>query len=158
MRVSHVTIDLTAADLTDLVHDFAGDDKIVFDSITESGIKGQIKLLLWSVDFVAIPSCTDEGEVSIEITAHKLVPIPSGIVERQLREAVKDAPPGIDVLQQALKVHLPSLLNPLGIAMSVRQLRTYDGFIRIALAEVKLPSPSNMMRLRKSRSRTPGMN
>lgn len=149
MRASHITVDLTAEDLTDLVHDFAGDGKIVFESITEAGIKGQIKFLVWNVDFLAVPSCADEGDVSIEITAHKLVPIPPGLVERQLREAVKDAPAGIHVLEQALKVHLPSILSPLGISMSVRQLRTYDGFLRVALAQVKLPAPGQLMKLRK---------
>jgi hypothetical protein len=152
VRLSHLTLDLTAQDLTELVRDFSVEDKIMFDTITEDGIRGRIKLMVWSVDFVAVPSCTEEGEVSIDITAHKLVQIPPGIVERQLREAVKDAPAGIGVLQQALKVHLPSLLSPLGISMTVRQLKCYDGFLRIALARVQLPPPGDLMALGKRRT------
>lgn len=151
MRASHLTIDLTALDLADLVHDFIDDDKITFDTITESGIKGQVRFLVWNIDFLAQPSCNDDGEVSINITAHKLVPIPAGIVERSLREAVKDAPDGIEVLQQALKLNIPSLLSPLGINLSIRQLRAYDGFLRIALANLKLPSMHDLQATLKKR-------
>lgn len=151
MRLSHLTIDLTATDLADLVHDFTDDDKITFDTITEGGVKGQIRFLVWNIDFIAQPSCNDDGEVSIDITAHKLVPIPAGIVERSLREAVKDAPAGIEVLQQALKVNVASLLSPLGVNVSIRQLKTYNGFLRIALADLKLPPMGELQATLKKR-------
>lgn len=128
-----------------MIAEFAPEAKITVTHVDESGIYGQVKLLLWNVDFVARLSCTAEGEVSIEVAAHKLVPIPGMIVNRQLREAVKDAPPGVDVIQQALKVHLPSLLRPFGASLGIQEIRTYSGYIRLKVDKVRLPNLKELL-------------
>jgi len=146
VRVSQVTIDLTSQDINEMIEEFAEDVKIQVTDIREDGIHGHVKLLLWNIDFTARPSTTGDGEVSLIVAAHKLVPIPSAIVERQLKSAVKDAPAGIDVIQQAIKVHLPSLLSPFGISLNVKELRAYQGFLRISVHGVQLPSLKQLLK------------
>jgi len=140
LRIHQVTFNLTADDLTSMIHEFAPEAKFRIADISPEGIHGQIKLLLWSVDFMARPRSTQDGVVSLEISASKLVPIPPALVQRQLKEAMKDAPNGIDVIQQALKVHLPSILGPFGIRLNIRELRCGDGVLHLAVEDIDLPT------------------
>lgn len=169
MRISRVNIELSADDLNSLIEEFAPDAPIRITHITPDGLHGQLKLLLWSVDFTARVWCGVEGEgsavdaagsgvqdaersapstVFVDVSAHKLVAIPSMIVERQLREAVKDAPDGIDVIRTTLRVHLPSLLQPLGVTMAMEALETVEGALRIGMRGLALPGLAGMMRMR----------
>lgn len=138
MRISHVTVDINTQDLNSLLEEFLPDSSVRIVDITESGIRGQVKLLLWSVDFIARPASGDD-DVSLDISAYKMIPIPSALVQRSLKEAIKDAPAGVDVIRQSLRVHLPALLGPLGIDMTVRELRVYDGYLRVTVDNVQLP-------------------
>ncbi|KPV44529.1 hypothetical protein [Alicyclobacillus ferrooxydans] len=140
MKIHHVSIDLSIDDLNSMIREFAPDAKIRILSIDADGIRGQVKLLWWSVDFLAIPLNGSDGTVSVDISASKLVPIPSSIVERQLKEAVRSAPSGVDVIQQALKVHLPSILSPFGIALTIKDLSTDRGLLHISINSIDLPS------------------
>lgn len=142
VRISRVVIDLGIADLNEMLVDFLPDAKVRVTDIHEGGIIGQVKLLLWNIDFAARPNSSRPDELSIEVSASKLVPIPSLLVQKSLREAIKDAPNGIDVIQQALKVHLPSILNPLGIYVKIRELKCHNGFIRIGVEGIRLPTPN----------------
>lgn len=141
MRISRVVIDLGIADLNEMLVDFLPDARLRVTDINENGIIGQVKLLLWNIDFAARPNSNRPDELSLEISASKLVPIPSMIVQRSLRDAIKDAPNGINVIQQALKVHLPSILNPLGIYVKIRELQCHNGFVRVGLEGIRLPTP-----------------
>lgn len=141
MRISRVVVDLGIADLNEMLVDFLPDAKIRVTDIHEGGIIGQLKLLLWNIDFAARPTSGRSDELSLEIAASKLVPIPSLIVQRSLRDAIKDAPNGIDVIQQSLRVHLPSILNPLGIHVKIRELACHNGFVRVGLEGIRLPTP-----------------
>ncbi|CAM3982075.1 hypothetical protein [Alicyclobacillus pomorum] len=139
MRISHVRVDLSADDINSLIRDFAVDSNLRITDIREDGIHGQVKLLFLNVDFIAKPSSGSEYEASIDIAAHKLVAIPGTVVNRQLREAMKDAPPGIDVIRNSLVVHIPSLLRALGVGIKIRELRCYNGYLRIHVDDVELP-------------------
>lgn len=145
MRIHHISLDLTAGDLTSMVQEFAPDAKFRITTITPEGIRGQVKLLIWSIDFVARPNHGQHDTVSVEITASKLVPIPNSIVQRQLKEAMRDAPPGIDVIQQALKVHVPSILEPFGVELRIRELRCLEGFLHLSLEDIALPAFTRLM-------------
>ncbi|QSO47744.1 hypothetical protein [Alicyclobacillus mengziensis] len=140
MKIHHVSIDLSIDDLNAMIREFVPDAKIRILSIDSDGVRGQVKLLWWSVDFLAIPLNGSDGTVSVDVSASKLVPIPSSLVERQLKEAVKSAPSGVDVIQQALKVHLPSILNPLGIGLTVKDISTDRGLLHVSLQSIDLPS------------------
>lgn len=140
MRIHQVTFNLTADDLTSMIHEFAPEAKFRIVDVSPNGIHGHIKLLLWNVDFIARPRSTEDGVVSLEISASKLVPIPPALVQRQLKEAIKDAPSGIDVIQQALKVHLPSILAPFAIQLNVRELRCGEGVLHLAVEDIDLPT------------------
>jgi len=142
MRLSRVVIDVGISDLNEMLVEFMPDAKARVLDIQEQGIIGQVKLLLWNIDFVARPSSSKSDELAIEINASKLVPIPSAIVQRQLKEAIKEAPAGIDVIQQTLKVHLPSVLGPLGVNLAVRELSCHNGYVRLAVDGLSLPNPS----------------
>ncbi|MCL6633428.1 MAG: hypothetical protein K6T63_12450 [Alicyclobacillus herbarius] len=150
MRITHLTLDITVEDLNELLREFIPDSQLVITSIDRLGIHGQLRFLFWNVDFVAKPSSPNAEEVSIEVTAHKLVSIPPAIIERQLREAVKDAPEGVEVLQQALRLNVPLILQPFGVRLGIRELETHDGFVRIALRDLETPRLLNLVRgLRK---------
>ncbi len=139
MRVSHVEIRLTAADLNELIAEFAPDIQLRIMDIQSDGLRGQIKLLLWNIDFIAQPSSRAEGDqVSIDVTAHKLIPIPGALVQRQLKEAIKDAPPGVEVLQQSIKVHVPSILKPFDASIQIREFACHSGYIAIVLDECRV--------------------
>lgn len=139
MRISHVRVDLSADDINSLIADFAADSNVRITGIREDGIRGQVKFLFLDIDFIAKPFSNTENEASMDIAAHKLVAIPGAVVNRQLREAMKDAPPGIDVIRNSLVVHVPSLLSTLGIGMKIRELRCYDGYLRVHVEDVELP-------------------
>jgi hypothetical protein len=140
LRISHVRVDLTADNLNSLIADLAADANIRITEVTPDGIRGQVKFLFWNVDFVARPASEVQHEVSIDVAAHKLVAIPDAIVNRQLREVVKDAPPGIDVIRNSLVVHVPSLLRTFGIDLKVKELQCHDGFVRLDVEDVELPA------------------
>ncbi|MFD1675584.1 hypothetical protein [Alicyclobacillus fodiniaquatilis] len=140
MRISHVSLQLTADDLNQWVQELAPDVKLRISEIREDGVHGQLKFLMWYVDFVARPHCyRDREEIAVEISARKLVPIPAAIVQRQLEEAMKDAPQGIEVLRQVLKLHVPSLLEPLNIGLNVRDFTCRDGRLLINVDDCELP-------------------
>lgn len=139
MRISTVSIELSTEDINSLLEEFASEARMRLTNISPDGIRGQVKFFLWNVDFLAKPSFGINSEVSLEVSAHKLVPIPPAIVQRQLKEAVKDAPPGVDAIRQALKVHLPSLLQPFGISLGLQSLECHEGFVRITVDSVQLP-------------------
>jgi len=139
LHISNVTIDLCTDDLNSLIQDLAPDLKIRLTDIDDNGLHGHVKLLFWNIDFVARPAFTTSGEVALDVTAHKLVPIPGSLVQHQLKEAIKDAPAGIEVIQQSLRVHLPSLLAPLGMSLKVREITMMNGMLRIAVADAVLP-------------------
>jgi hypothetical protein len=139
VRISTVTIELSTEDINSLLEEFASETRIRLTDISPDGIRGHVKLFLWNVDFLAKPSFGIHSDVSLDVSAHKLVPIPSAIVQRQLKEAVKDAPPGVDVIRQALRVHLPSLLEPFGISLGLQELQCHQGFVRVTVDSVQLP-------------------
>ncbi|GMA50723.1 hypothetical protein GCM10025857_20800 [Alicyclobacillus contaminans] len=140
MRISHVCVDLTADDLNSLIADFAAEANLRFTEIIDEGIRGQVKLLFFNVDFFAKPASTSPEEVSVDVTAHKLMAIPGSVVNRQLREAMKDAPAGIDVIRNSLVVHLPSLLRTVGVDLRIRELRCYNGYLRAHVEKISLPA------------------
>ncbi|MCL6627392.1 hypothetical protein [Alicyclobacillus shizuokensis] len=146
MRITHITLDFTVDDLNELLREFIPDSQLVITGIDRLGIHGQLRFLFWNVDFVAKPCSPSPEEVSIEVTAHKLVSIPPAIIERQLREAVKDAPDGVEVLQQALRLNVPLILQPFGIRLGIRELQTHDGFVRMALRDVETPRLMRLVR------------
>jgi hypothetical protein len=145
VRISHICVDLTAEDINSLIADFAADANIRIVDVRPDGIRGQVKFLFWNVDFVARPSSDVEHEVCVNVAAYKLVAIPDVIVNRQLREVVKDAPPGIDVIRNSLVVHVPSLLRTFGIGLKVKELQCHDGFVRLDVEDVGLPALMKLM-------------
>ena len=146
MRISQLEFKLTTADLNELIYEFAPDVKIRITDIQEDGLHGQLKLLVWNVDFVARPSCDREKEeLSLDISARKLINIPVQIVEHQLREAMKDAPQGIEVMRQTLKVHVPSILQPLGISLRIREFRCLNGVVTVAIEQVRVPDLKRLL-------------
>ncbi|MCF8567808.1 hypothetical protein LLE49_24095 [Alicyclobacillus tolerans] len=155
MRVRQISIELNAQDLNEMLDEFVPDAKIRVLDIHEDGIRGQLKLLLWNIDFVARPMSQSPDELSLDITASKLVPIPSALVQRQLKEAMRTAPSGIDVIQQAIKVHIPSILSPFGVSLSIRELKPYDGFLRLGLNDVRVPKFSQILGQRPRTSTGP---
>jgi hypothetical protein len=146
VRVTHLTLDFTVDDLNQLLREFIPDSQLIITAIDRIGIRGQLRFMFWNVDFIARPFSPGADEVSIEITAHKLVPIPPAIIERQLREAIKDAPPGVDVLQQTLKLHVPSILEPFGVRLGIKELQTHEGFVRLAVSGLETPRLIDLFR------------
>lgn len=139
MRISHVCFQLTTDDLNGWLADLAPDFKLHIQEIRDGAVHGQLKFLMWNVDFVARPHCYKErDEIALEISAHKFVAIPVSIVERQLQEAMKDAPQGIEVLRQILKVHVPSILEPFNIHLKVTDFSCREGSLNIQIADCDL--------------------
>jgi hypothetical protein len=138
VRIARMNFDLEAKDINSMIHEFAPEANVWVEEINQYGVRGHLKLLFWNVDFVAVPYSTDRDEINIQITAHKLVTIPPAIIQRQLQEAIKDAPEGIDVLSQMLRVKITSLLRPFGLSLEVEELQPYDGFVRVGLAGVQV--------------------
>lgn len=150
MRISNLDIKLTATDINELLEEFFPEVKIRITEIEEDGLHGQLKLLMWNVDFIAHPHADRDHEmVSLDVSAHKLVPIPTAIVERQLREAIKDAPYGIEVLREALKVHLPSILQPLGLSIRVREFKCYSGVLTLGVEQLNIPRIKELLDKKK---------
>jgi hypothetical protein len=144
MRISNVSIELSTEDINSLLDEFASEARLRLTDISPDGLRGQVKLFLWNVDFLAKPSFGIHSEVSLDVSAHN---IPSAIVQRQLKEAVKDAPAGVDAIRQALKVHLPSLLQPFGISLGLKSLECHQGYIRVTVDSVQLPKLKELMSL-----------
>ncbi|MFB5190687.1 hypothetical protein [Alicyclobacillus fastidiosus] len=139
MRISQVSLKLSADDINQWIHELAPEVKLRILEIRDDGIYGQLKFLMWNVDFIARPHCYKErDEIAVEISARKLVPIPASIVERSLQEAVKDAPQGIEVLRQVLKLHVPSILEPLKIGLKVQDFSCRAGSVVIDVADCEL--------------------
>ncbi|RIV17280.1 hypothetical protein D2Q93_15545 [Alicyclobacillaceae bacterium I2511] len=139
MRIARIRVDLTADDINLLLLEWGTASVIRVTGVTSEGIRGQVKLLWWGVDFLAKPGMAVDGSATIEVSAFKLVPIPSALVEKRLREAMKDAPSGIDVIQQTLKVHLQSLLRPFGTNLNLAEFQCHDGYVRIGVDGLTLP-------------------
>lgn len=150
VRISRITVDVSVGDLNSLLTDFMPEGHLMITSMTPEGIFGQLRFLFWNVDFTAIPFSTSEKEMNIEITAHKLVTIPTAIVQRQLREAIKDAPPGIDVISQTLRVNVANFLRPFGVSLNVHELQTYDGFVRLTVSGIEVPGLLAKLGLKKA--------
>lgn len=139
MRISNVSIKLTADDLNRWISEIAPEVKLRICDIQDDGIHGQFKFLMWNIDFLARPHCYREREeIAVEISAHKLVAIPASIVQRSLQEAMKDAPSGVEVLRQVLKLHVPSILEPLRIALKVEDFSCRNGAVVIDVADCEL--------------------
>ncbi|MBX5437545.1 MAG: hypothetical protein IRZ33_10070 [Alicyclobacillaceae bacterium] len=137
MRVSHIALDLSVQDLNSILAEWVEKVPLRIVDIDEAGIRGQVRLWWWNIDFTARPSVHNSSEIAVDISAHKLVPIPPALVHLHLREAVKDAPPGVDVIRQTLTVHLPSLLRPFGLSLAVQELRTGHGCLHIVVDNVE---------------------
>ncbi|GMA57297.1 hypothetical protein GCM10025858_18000 [Alicyclobacillus sacchari] len=65
---------------------------------------------------------------------------------------MKDAPSGIEVLRQSLKLNVPSILEPLQISLNVEEFSCIDGSLLIrvsdcdlALLKGKLPKMGRQM-------------
>lgn len=139
MRISYMRFQFTVADLNAWLADLLPDVRIRIQDIKEGAVHGQLKFLMWNVDFVARPHCNkDRDEIALEISAHKFVAIPISIVERQLQEAMKDAPEGIEVLRQNLKVHVPSILEPLDIKLKVTDFACRESQLIFQIADCNL--------------------
>ncbi|WP_029422151.1 hypothetical protein [Alicyclobacillus macrosporangiidus] len=141
MRVSQISIVMDRDDLQEWMDELLPKSGVRILSITPEGIRGQVKLLWWYVDFLAVPSIPASDTVAIDISAHKLVPIPSALVQRQLKEAVRDGPPGISVMEESLRVHLPSLLAGLGVHLHVRHLGCEQGRVTVSVEGLSVPWP-----------------
>jgi len=139
MRISNVKIELTASDLNQWLAEVAPEVKLRIVEIKDDGIHGQFKFLMWNIDFLARPHCyVEREEIAVEISAHKLVNIPASIVQRSLQEAIKDAPTGVEVLRQILKLHVPSILEPLKIGLKVEEFSCRNGSIILQVADCEL--------------------
>jgi hypothetical protein len=139
VRVSYLGIRLTASDLNESIAEFAPSIQLRINEIREDGMHGQLKFLLWNIDFVAQPSSLQDGStIFVDVSAHKLIPIPSSLVQYQLKEAMKDAPPGIDVLRQTIKVHLPSILKPFNASLRVREFQCHQGYVSIVFEDCRV--------------------
>jgi|GEM_PF-2776802 len=136
MRIRQISLEIDAGDINSIFADFLPDVPLRVTSIDQEGIKGQIHVLWWNIDFVAMPYSLTSDELNIDISARKLVSIPTSIIERQLREAMKDAPPGIDVRQQMLRVRFTPLLAPIGLSLQVEHVQPCNGYVQITLAGV----------------------
>lgn len=145
MRISQVSLQLSAEDLNAILVEFVPDAPVRVTAIEPDAIKGQIRLLFWHVDFIARPAVGLDSEVSIEISAHKMWAIPAAIVGRQLKEAIKDAPPGVDVIRQSLQVRLPELLRPLGIQLAITQFCALDGILQVTVENVSVPALKTLL-------------
>lgn len=151
MRISNVSFRLSAEDLNDIISETAPDVRLRITEIRDDGIHGYLRFLMWNIDFLARPySNRDRDEIAVEISARKLVSIPPAIVNRSLQEAMKDAPTGIEVFRQSLKLHVPSILEPLGVKLTVEDFACRDGHVTVsvsncdlALLKGKLKLPSN---------------
>ncbi|MCL6599222.1 MAG: hypothetical protein K6T81_10835 [Alicyclobacillus macrosporangiidus] len=141
MRVSQISIVMDRDDLQEWMEELLPQSGVRILSITPEGIRGQVKLLWWHVDFLAVPSIPAPDTVAIDISAHKLVPIPSALVQRHLKEAVRDGPPGISVMEESLRVHLPSLLAGLGVHLHVRHLGCEQGHVTVSVEGLSVPWP-----------------
>ncbi|MCL6548188.1 MAG: hypothetical protein K6T30_04670 [Alicyclobacillus sp.] len=137
VRVSHICLDLDVRDLNTLLAEFLPEPDIRVVDIRTDGVHGHVRLWWWNIDFVARPCASGPAVIAVDVSAHKLVPIPSAIVHFHLREAMKDAPPGVDVIRQTLTVHLPSVLKPFGLSLEVQEFRAHDGYIRIVADNVE---------------------
>ncbi|GLG02558.1 hypothetical protein Alches_25990 [Alicyclobacillus hesperidum subsp. aegles] len=148
MRISNISFRLTKEDLNEMIAELAPDVRLRIVDIKSDGVHGQFRFLMWNIDFCARPYCNREkGEIAVEITARKLVNIPPALVQMSLQEAIKDAPSGIEVLRQSLKLNVPSILEPLQISLNVEDFSCVDGSLVIrvsdcdlALLKGKLPS------------------
>ena len=145
MRVSSISVELSAEDINELITEFAPKAKVQILSIDERGVHGQVKFLLWNIDFTAMPSAIPNGQVSIEVAAHKLVAIPGPLVQRQLKEVVKDAPPGVDAIQQALRIHMPTLLQPFGASLVLDEFKPYPGYVRIKASKIQVENIKRLL-------------
>ncbi|EPZ50897.1 hypothetical protein [Alicyclobacillus acidoterrestris] len=146
MRISQVTIKLSADDINRMLQEFAPDVKLRIVEIRDDGIYGQFKFLMWNIDFIARPhSYKEREEVAVEVSARMLVPIPASIVERSLQEAVKDAPQGLEVLRQVLKLHVPTILSPFKIQLKVRDFSCHNGAVVIDVADCELGMLKGML-------------
>jgi hypothetical protein len=154
VRVSNITVELSAEDINELIAEFAPEVKIQIVAIDERGIHGQVKFMLWNIDFTAMPAATPNGQVSIEVAAHKLVAIPGPLVQRQLKEVVKDAPPGVDAIQQALRIHLPTLLQPFGASLVLDEFKPYPGYVRIKASKIQVENIKRLLQKGKQQVMT----
>ncbi|ACV57080.1 hypothetical protein [Alicyclobacillus acidocaldarius] len=149
MRISNIRVRLSADDLNSMIAEFAPDIPLRILAIQPDGVHGQFKFLMWNIDFAARPTCSaDKGEISIEISARKLVNIPPAIVQMSLQEAMKDAPQGIEVLRQSLRLNIASLLEPLGIALKLNEFTCAEGALVIDLARVEVEMKGRTSELR----------
>lgn len=139
MRISQISLRLTVEDINSILHDALPDAQLRVTEIVPGTIRGQVRFLFWNIDFVAQPAVGPDSQVSIDVSAHKMVPIPAAIVGRQLREAIKDAPPGVDVIQQSLRVRLPDLLRPFGVQIAITTFHAVDNAIEICVENVSIP-------------------
>ncbi|MCL6517931.1 hypothetical protein [Alicyclobacillus sp.] len=139
MRVTQLSIVMERDDLQAWLDELWPSSGLRILSIGPEGVRGQVKLLWWHVDFLAVPAVPAPDTVALDISAHKLVPIPSVLVQRQLKEAVRDAPPGISVVEESLRVHLPSLLEGLGIHLHVRHLGCEPGRLTLSVEGLQVP-------------------
>ncbi|SIS83118.1 hypothetical protein [Alicyclobacillus vulcanalis] len=139
MRISNISVRLSADDLNSMIAEFAPDVPLRITSVRPDGVHGQFKFLMWNIDFAARPTSNpDKGEVALEISARKLVNIPPALVQMSLQEAMKDAPQGIEVLRQSLRLNIASLLDPLGISLKLNDFTCGDGFLVIDLARIDI--------------------
>ena len=136
MRIRRITLELDTEDINSIISDFLPEHQLQVTGIDADGIRGHLRFLLWNIDFIARPYSRSSDELNIDVTARKLVTIPPSIIQRQLREAMKDAPPGIDVMQQMLRVKFTSLLAPFGLSLKVEELQSLDGFVRVTLSGI----------------------
>ncbi|MCL6442910.1 MAG: hypothetical protein K6T83_05545 [Alicyclobacillus sp.] len=146
MRLSHVTVDLDAQDLNDLLAEFLPHGNLRVSEVRDGMIRGQVRLLWWHVDFTAKPSSIAPSDAQLDITASKVIPIPASIVQKQLKEAMRDAPPGVDVLRQSLRVHVPSLLSPFGISVQIDEFAAHDGYVRVKVRNLQLPDIGRLLK------------
>ncbi|WP_206832696.1 hypothetical protein [Alicyclobacillus fructus] len=139
MRISNVSVRLSADDLNSMIAEFAPDVPLRITAIRPDGVHGQFRFLMWNIDFAARPTCNPErGEIALEISARKLVNIPPAIVQMSLQEAMRDAPNGIEVLRQSLRLNVASLLEPLGISLKLGAFTCGDGALVVDLADCEI--------------------
>lgn len=136
MHIRRISVELDATDLNSIINEFLPEAPLNVISIDTEGIRGQVRFLFWKIDFVAMPYSLSSDELNIDVNAKKLVTIPTSIIQRQLREAMKDAPPGIDVIQQMLRIKLTPLLAPFGLSLQVEELQVVEGAVRIVLGGI----------------------
>lgn len=147
MHLSHVEFQFSTQDINSLLTEVAPDLKARVVDIVEEGIRGQLRFLFWNIDFIAHPSCDAKTNcLLLDISAKKLVPIPGVVVNRQLQDAMRDAPSGVEVVRQSLKLHLPSILQPLGVGVDVKEIHMSDGMLRVVVENCKIPIPPSFVK------------